>query len=259
MSIKHTIVSKIFKDIYRLSTVLPLYSSETEILNKIASKYGVERKMVYSIRNLVRIQREIIHPKITVTDESIIDRKIDDICKVIDNKYLLRKIIREINLPSKNVAQYLIIKLGNRKNLVKIINDFNAYEKSSSGRAKEFEINIEKQLDKNNIQYKNETELRSYGITDATPDILFNHPTKIHFNEKEYQLSWLDAKNYFFSDINFIQKSLKKQAEKYNNKYGHGCFVFAYGYDQELAEKFYSKYNTLIVNPTDIFFLEQQK
>lgn len=252
MSISHNIVVKIFREIYNLSTVLPLYSPEAKILDRIAFKYDVPRRVIYSIRNLSRIQHEILYPKLTHANETKIDKRIDDICKVIDNKYAIRKIFREINLPAKNVAQYLIIKLGNKDNLIKIISDFNQNEKISAQRAKDFEIKVEKELNNKNINFKNEQQLKLDGITDATPDVLLVEPVKINFNNKIHELKWLDAKNYFFCNVGFIKKSLKKQAKKYNDKYGPGCFVFSYGYDKELSEKFYVENNTLIISFNDL-------
>lgn len=251
MGVRHNIVVKIFKEIYKLSTVMPLYESESKILDKIARKYDVAKRVVYSIRNLSRIQHEILHPRLTSSDETKIDKRIDEICDAIDNKYELRRIFRNIDLPAKIVAQYLIIKLGNRENLVKIINDFNMYEISSNKKAKEFEILIENYLIGKNISFKNEVKLKAEGITDATPDVLLINPLKFTFQNRSHTVYWIDAKNYFFCNVGFIKKSLKKQATKYDNKFGQGLFIFSHGYDIELADTFLKTHNTLIISYKD--------
>ena len=78
---------------------------------------------------------------------------------------------------------------------------------------------------------KEQTELVGRAV--LTPDLYFPDGVKID----GHVIYWLDAKNYYGADVFYIRDSVKKQADKYNNAYGSGAFVFRYGYSASLAKK----------------------
>ena len=48
------------------------------------------------------------------------------------------------------------------------------------------------------------------------------------------KINWIDAKNFYGSNIKFDKKKIKKQVQKYINKFGTGCIIFALGYNDHL-------------------------
>ena len=48
------------------------------------------------------------------------------------------------------------------------------------------------------------------------------------------KINWIDAKNFYGSNINFIKKKIKKQIAKYINSYGSGLIIFKYGFNSNL-------------------------
>jgi len=86
-------------------------------------------------------------------------------------------------------------------------------------------------LQTQNDLVKEQTELVGRAV--LTPDLYFPDGVKID----GHVIYWLDAKNYYGADVYYIRESVKKQADKYNNAYGSGAFVFKYGYSAELARK----------------------
>ena len=49
------------------------------------------------------------------------------------------------------------------------------------------------------------------------------------------EIKWIDAKNFYGSDIEFIVLKIKKQIKKYLESYGSGCIIFNYGFNSKLS------------------------
>ena len=100
-----------------------------------------------------------------------------------------------------------------------------------------FEKKIESEfLIKNNIEYKTQEDLTKeqiikYGKAINTPDFLIT--SELIINSKK--INWIDAKNFYGSNIDFIISKIKKQIKKYLDTYGTGCLIFNYGFNSKLA------------------------
>ena len=98
-----------------------------------------------------------------------------------------------------------------------------------------FEKQIEEFLIKNNIEYKTQEQLTKeqkikYGKAINTPDFLIT--SELIINSKK--VNWIDAKNFYGSNIDFMVYKIKKQIKKYLESYGSGCLIFNYGFNSEL-------------------------
>jgi len=94
-----------------------------------------------------------------------------------------------------------------------------------------FEKTIENILKKYKLEFYTEEQLRKQdNKTVLTPDILFIKPIKIN-NET---IHWIDAKDYYGSNLHTISSRLKKQSKKYNEAFGKGAFVFHHGLSEKL-------------------------
>jgi hypothetical protein len=98
-----------------------------------------------------------------------------------------------------------------------------------------FENQVEQFLIKNNIDYKTQSQLseeqiKLYGHPINTPDFLII--SNLYLND--FKVNWIDAKNFFGSNISFVKDKITKQVKKYIDEYGDGCIVFKYGFNEEL-------------------------
>ena len=83
---------------------------------------------------------------------------------------------------------------------------------------------IETWLDKHNIEYRNENDLRDSGAT-KTPDCVLNEPLNIDGTE----VSWIESKA-LFGDETEHKHYFNKQFKHYEEEYGQGMVVYWYGY-----------------------------
>ena len=99
----------------------------------------------------------------------------------------------------------------------------------------EFEKQIEELLIKHNIKYQTQEELtveqkNIYGHAINTPDFLIKSDLIINSSK----INWIDAKNFYGSNIDFIKSKIAKQIKKYIESYGSGCIIFSYGFNEKL-------------------------
>ena len=100
-----------------------------------------------------------------------------------------------------------------------------------------FEKDVEKFLIKHNIKYKTQKELTEEqmlinNVCTCTPDFLVL--TNVFING--FKISWIDAKNFYGSNINFVKNSLHSQTQKYISNYGTGLIVFDHGVNEIYKE-----------------------
>ncbi len=100
-----------------------------------------------------------------------------------------------------------------------------------------FENKIQSLLEKNKIKFKNQKDLvdeqiKLYGYPKNTPDFLIDKNEDLFFNN--IKINWIDAKNFYGSNIDFIKKKIKKQIKKYTDAYGSGCIIFCLGFNEKL-------------------------
>ena len=99
-----------------------------------------------------------------------------------------------------------------------------------------FEKKIEDFLIKNLVKYKSQDQLiieqtKKYGKAINTPDFLIN--SELIINSKK--INWIDAKNFYGCNINFMISKINKQIKKYLNTYGSGCIIFNYGFNSKIS------------------------
>lgn len=140
----------------------------------------------------------------------------------------LTKIILDKNLISTYDTKQLNLAIENDE--YALINQNSILQESEN-----FEKKIEKLLLKINVKYKTQNDLvleqiKKYGKAINTPDFLIISDFYIN-NTK---INWIDAKNYYGSNTNFLKLSLKKQISKYINEYGTGCVIYKLGFNSSL-------------------------
>lgn len=220
-----------------------------ENLNKISNKLNLDKKLVLSfrsqylknkvIRNSYIIKKDIIKISSEYSKNNILDLSLKyDVSpmtifrSVIKHKYpdivSLKKSIHLLNDYDRNQ-----LNLAEKNDIVAPLNQDNSKKK-----ADEYEEKIGKFLKKKNISFKTEVETaeeqkRQYGIVKATPDFLLDKP--IIINNKI--VNWIEVKNFYGTNINFLFNKIRKQTEKYYKKWGSGCLVYRYGVYQELKLK----------------------
>jgi hypothetical protein len=101
--------------------------------------------------------------------------------------------------------------------------------------ALEFEKKIESILKRSNIKYKTQEDLtqiqiKSHGRAFNTPDFVISSDLIIN----GVKINWIDAKNFYGSNIKFIKTKIKKQIQKYIDTYGTGLIVFNLGFNEKL-------------------------
>lgn len=98
-----------------------------------------------------------------------------------------------------------------------------------------YEQKIERALNKKNIKFKTQEDLANeqmeeLGYVKITPDFLFEKDIEIN-GEK---VKWMEVKNFYGSNIKYFKNKIKKQLNKYYQKWGKGCIVFRYGFNDTL-------------------------
>ncbi|XWV24738.1 hypothetical protein QJ856_gp1045 [Tupanvirus deep ocean] len=231
-----------------MNGLLPLYGKEKERLITYAQENNLEPYEMFSLRNTIRIQNEIDSSKRFVQNIDRIKNKFLDLLREIsvinDQNQInlkIRYFLKSIQMPVFFVLKTISV-LPEFKNLTessinyikKIEDNIHATEIEIRKRSMDFEYILENYLKSLGIQFRTEADIKRDKDYNITPDILFDENITLELNGIEYQVRWLDAKNYVLTNTPFIMKSLRKQAEKYNNAFGMGAFVFHYGFDSSI-------------------------
>jgi hypothetical protein len=144
------------------------------------------------------------------------------------------KLSRDYNIPPYVLIKDVGLSLTEKqKKLIKKIDQYTYPEncEKTLKKAHKFEKKFEKKLIKNNITgFKTENDLRKENVK-LTPDFYFPNGLKIN-NKVIY---WIDVKNYYGGNNNFVKRVITKQGNKYVNYFGAGCFVFKYDYNEVLS------------------------
>ena len=161
---------------------------------------------------------------------------------------------------SKNNSKERVKKLFNNP---KLLNDYD-YEQFliakenddfalvNQDTIQEHAMNFEKQLEeiliKNKVKYKTQEDLtqeqiKSHGKAFCTPDFLIESELTINGN----QIKWIDAKNFYGSNTNFVKSKINEQTKKYIKNYGNGSIVFNLGFNESYSNPniLFLSYNSL--------------
>jgi len=143
-------------------------------------------------------------------------------------KKKLTQLIKKNNILSLRDKKQL--ELGISNDLYALINQDEILKKSNN-----FEFLIQKILDLNGIKYKTQNQLAEEQIKKLnkavnTPDFLILDNLTINGNK----IKWIDAKNFYGLDNQYIRKRIKEQTKKYLNTWGLGAIIFNLGFCSEL-------------------------
>lgn len=243
------IISKHIKFISKnMRGLLPLYGKERNKLIEYAKKYNISKNEIFGLRNIIRIQKEIVRSKIYHMNVDRIKKKFMELVKEINSNMesnirpLIRNFLISTKMPISMVfktisvmPEFKTIPDTGLEYIRKIKETIYTNELESRQQSEIFEHVLENYLQKKNLKFRTETDIKMDKDYNVTPDILFDKPIVVRINGVDHWIRWMDAKNYALVNIPFIIKSLNKQADKYNKIFGSGAFVFHYGIDSTIA------------------------
>lgn len=229
-----------------------IYKIYNKVINKFKLSIGLPEyfcpEIILSIRaNLMRSHMIINHKKVVSLGSMIINdynngmgvlelsSKYDgsplNILRLIfASKYKkkLTQLIKSKKILSSEDTTQLDLAISN--DLYALINQDKVLKKST-----EFELSIQEILDKLGIQYKTQEQLAQEQIEESdkainTPDFLILDDLWI--NGKK--INWIDAKNFYGLNTQYIKKRIKHQTKKYLDVWGSGSIIFSLGFSSEL-------------------------
>lgn len=247
--IKDSIEKYIIKKLNKKPPNIYTFMNEEElnyIHDSIKKKFNItiDKNIILSIRSSYT-KNHIINSSSKINKKSVIQDY---------NNITILKLCKKYDIPPLNILRIVFMEKYKMKLDKMLINkNILTYDKEqldramkydkytnldnmiSQRKAREFEIKIEDFLKKNNVKYIDQGELvkqqiKSHGYAFNTPDFLILSDLYIN----NFKINWIDAKNYYGSNINFDVKLIKKQVGKYISKYGSGCIIFNLGYNEIL-------------------------
>ena len=236
------IIKKIKFVVKNMRGVFPLYGKERQILKEYATQHGISKYVMFSLRNIVKIQKEINASKfIKANTPDIKNNFVKNINQFIIHNKKLEYFLISCKIPLvhlfrilESMNEYTNLSQENLDYIANIKQTIKTQEQNTFRRSLEFEHLLESYLKDNGLNFKTEDDIRNSGDYILTPDILFDEPIVIKIDDITYTIKWMDAKNYILINTPFIIKSLTKQAEKYYHTFGLGAFVFHYGFDDSI-------------------------
>jgi len=225
-----------------------------KVYNLIMNSFPKEKTENFSPKIILSIRANLMRYHMTRTHKSIQAKK-NEISHDYNNGVGIKKLVTKYDGSPLNLLRLIFQTKYNAK-LTKIINnpdilepidksqlqwaiDNDAYALINQNKiltkSNEFEDKIKEILDKLNIQYKTQVELadeqiKENNIATNTPD--FQIQSDFYING--IKINWIDAKNFYGSNSNFIVKKLKSQTKKYIDKWGYGSIIFNLGFNSEL-------------------------
>ena len=214
------------------------------------NKYNINLEQIQSIKS------SYIKNKMIKKHSYLIAKSKNIICDY-ENKLGILEISQKYDGSPLNIMRIILSKTNSKEKVKKLFNNpqlLNNYDKEQFIIAKDndafalinqdtiqehaanFEKQIEKVLIKNKIQYKTQEDLtreqiKSHGKAFSTPDFLITSELLINGN----QIKWIDAKNFYGSNTNFIKSKINDQTKKYIKNYGNGSIVFNLGFNDSYS------------------------
>lgn len=220
------------------------------INNSKFKKYNINLEQIQSIRSSY-IKNKMIkkHPYLMAKSKNII--------RDYENKIGILEISKKYDGSPLNIMRIILSKSNSKEKVKKLFNNpqlLNAHDKEQFTIAKEndafalvnqdtiqlhaanFEKQIEQVLIKNKIKYKTQEDLTkeqiiTHGKAFSTPDFLIESELLINGN----QIKWIDAKNFYGSNTNFVKSKINEQTKKYINNYGDGSIIFNLGFNDSYS------------------------
>lgn len=238
------------------------------INNNEFSKYLINLEQVKSIRSAY-IKNKMIKR------HSFLLAKTNNIIRDYNNKMNILEISKKYDGSPLNIIRIILLKNNSKSKVKNLFNNpekLNSYDYEQFAIAKEnddfalvnqddiqaqsleFEKIIEDKLIQLEIKYKTQEDLSTeqielYGKPINTPDFLILSELTIN----EHKIKWIDAKNFYGSNINFVKSKIKSQTQKYLEKYGNGCIIFNLGFndsyllDENILFLSWNTWNNLVV------------
>jgi hypothetical protein len=226
------------------------YLEDKVINNKNLSKWNISIEQIQSIRSsFIKNKMIMRHSQLIANSKKIIydyrnKKNILAISKKYDGSPL--NIMRIIL--SQNNSKEKIKKLFNKPDLLdeydyeqftiaKDNDDFALINQDEvQTKATEFEKEIEEFLKKSGIKYKTQNDLakeqiKIHGIAISTPDFLIESELTIDGQI----IKWIDAKNFYGSNVSFVKGKITDQTKKYIKNYGKGSIIFNLGFNETFS------------------------
>ena len=218
----------------------------TEQLDELQNKLDIDSKIISSYRNQLLKEKIIKNYYKIVSSINIIIKEYENINILkLAKKYdfspmsIMRLIIKK-KYPLLKLSINNLNKLDNHDKeqvLLAENNDIvsNLDQGDQQKKAENYEEKIAHFLDNKQIKYKTQDilikeQINEKGYAYATPDFLLSE--KIIINNSI--VNWIEVKNFYGTNINFMIKKIQKQINKYYNKWGTGCLVFRYAIYESL-------------------------
>lgn len=230
-----------------MNGLLPLYGKEKRELTKYSEQNNIPLNEIFCLRNIIKIQKEIDNSKKYHSRIKIIKRAFNKLIKNLsknsdESNLQIRYFLKSTQMPIhfvlntiNKMPEFKKLTLKNLDHIKKIQNIVRMDEMKTKYCSELFEHSLEGYLkQKYKLSFRTESDIKKDKDYNITPDILFDKPIILKLDKKDYQIRWIDAKNYILVNIPFIINSLRKQAAKYNDIFGPGAFVFHYGYDHSI-------------------------
>lgn len=219
--------------------------SEQQLIS-LQKKLNIDSKIILSYRNQL-LKNKVIKNHYKIINK--INKLINDYNKLnileLSKKYnfspmsIIRVILKK-KYPSYKLSLNNLDELDNRDKeqvLLAEKNDIvsNLDQGDQQKKAEHYEEKVAHFLDNKGIKYKTQEDLvkeqeKEKGFAYATPDFLLNE--KIQINN--FQVNWIEVKNFYGTDVNFMTKKIQKQINKYYKRWGTGCIVYRYAVYENL-------------------------
>ena len=213
-------------------------------------KYNINLEQIQSIRSSY-IKNKMIKK------HSYLIAKSKNIIRDYEKKIGILELSQKYDGSPLNIMRIILSKSNSKEKVKKLFNNpqlLNVHDKEQFTIAKEndafalvnqdtiqvhaanFEKQIEQVLIKNKIKYKTQEDLTkeqiiTHGKAFSTPDFLIESELLINGN----QIKWIDAKNFYGSNINFVKSKINEQTKKYINNYGNGSIIFNLGFNDSYS------------------------
>ena len=191
--------------------------------------------MIINHKKIISSKSKIINDYVNGTDILKLSTKYDgsplNILRLIFATKYKKKLTQLIKynkiLSSRDSLQF---NLAISNDLYALINQNEVLKKST-----EFELKIQKILDNINIRYKTQEQLaqkqlKESNIITNTPDFLILDDLYINGQK----INWIDAKNFYGLNTQYVKNRIKQQTKKYLNAWGTGSIIFNLGFSSEL-------------------------
>lgn len=209
------------------------YNINLEQIQSIRSSY-VRNKMIKKHSQLISNAKKIVADYKNKKNILYISKKYDgsplNIMRIIfaqtNSKEKVKKLFNKPQLLDD--YDYVQFEIAKNNDDFALVNQDEIQE-----RAEQFERQIEEVLKKASVEYKTQNQLakeqiKSHGRAFSTPDFLIESELIINGQE----IRWIDAKNFFGSNISFVKNKINDQTKKYIKNYGKGSIIFNLGFSE---------------------------